>query len=93
MKQLHVPHVILFVLLHTFHCSSKMCIISNAESCTLWNTSKICPPFFGKGNNIKNHFFKQQLDFEGLFMVLSACPHKHMVQCERANDASNVTPM
>ena len=42
---LHVPPVILFFFLGTPHRLRQVCIMSNAEGCTLCNTSKVCAPF------------------------------------------------
>ena len=42
---LHVLPVILFFLLDTPHNLWQVCIMSNAEGCTLCNTSNVCAPF------------------------------------------------
>ena len=42
---LHVLPVILFFLLDTPHKLWQVCIMSNAEGCTLYNTSNVCALF------------------------------------------------
>ena len=49
----HVPPVIFLFLLDTPHSFRQVSIISNAEACTLCNTSNVCAPFVRKATTLE----------------------------------------
>ena len=52
---LHVPPVIFFFSLDTPHSFQQVSLISNAEGCTLCNTSNICAPFVRKATTLERN--------------------------------------